>query len=92
MSRDTDENFHPVLPGGFQIAGAITEEDITQLKLAVDASDAHDRAECWKDIAVKLAGALHASGWTPASRGSEALDEFNCLLRIEERLKDKGRL
>lgn len=92
MSRDTDEKFHPVLPGGFQIAGTITEEDITTLKLAVDASDANDRAKCWKEIAVKLAGALRASGWTPASRGSEALDEFNCLLRIEDRLKDKGRL
>jgi hypothetical protein len=81
MSRTTDENFHPV-----------TEDDITQLRLAVDASDANDRAECWKEIAVKLAHSLQVSGWTPASRGSEALDEFNCLLRIEDRLKDKGRL
>lgn len=92
MSRDVDENFHPIVPGGFQIACNMTEDDITQLKLAVDASDAHDRAECWKEIAVKLAGALQVSGWTQASRGSEALEEFNCLLRIEDRLKDKGRL
>ena len=70
----------------------ITEDDITTLKLAVDASDAHDRAECWKEIALKLANSLQASGWTPQSGGSAALEEFNCLLRIEDRLKDKGRL
>jgi hypothetical protein len=69
----------------------ITQDDITQLKLAVDASDANDRAECWKEIAVKLAGALQVSGWTPQSGGSAALEEFQCLLRIEERLKEKSR-
>ena len=70
----------------------ITPEDITTLKLAVDASDANDRAECWREIAIKLASALQASGWTPQSGGSVALEEFNCLLRIEDRLKEKGRL
>ena len=92
MSRDVDENFHPVLPGGFPMPSPITPDDITTLKLAVDASDAHDRAECWKEIALKLANSLQASGWTPASGGAAALEEFNCLLRIEDRLKDKGRL
>ena len=103
MSRDVNEKFHKWscdcgecaafnLHRQMKEADDITEDDITQLRLAVDASDSHDRAECWKEIAVKLAGALRASGWTPASRGSEALEEFNCLLRIEDRLKDKGRL
>lgn len=69
----------------------ITQDDITTLKLAVDASDANDRAECWKDIAKALASALQTSGWTPASGGSAAIEEFQCLLRIEERLKEKSR-
>ena len=81
MSRDVDENFHPV-----------TEDDITALRLAVDASDAHDRAECWREVAMKLAAALQASGWTAESGGSAALEEFCTLLRIENRLKEKGRL
>jgi len=83
MSRDTDENFHPVLPGGFQIAGAITDDDITSLRLAVDAADAEARATAWRRVAAALAQALQVSGWDPHSGGMDALETFKSMLRIE---------
>lgn len=79
MSRDTDENFHPVdTDAHYDLDGGIDS-----LRLAVDLCTEADRAEHWKSIAVALALALQTSGWTPQSGGTEALERYKRLLRSE---------
>lgn len=72
MNRDTDEHFHPV-----------DTDDITSLRLAVDAADAEARATAWRRVASALAEALQVSGWDPHSGGTDALETFKSMLRIE---------
>lgn len=52
---------------------------IDMLRLAVDACTEADRANEWRAIATALAKALHTSGWTPQSGGTEALEAFKRL-------------
>jgi hypothetical protein len=59
------------------------EEGINMLQLAVDACVEADRANEWKAIAKSLAAALYASGWTPHSGGTDALNKFQDLLNRE---------
>jgi hypothetical protein len=79
MSRDTDENFHPVETSYDLDSG------IDALRLAVDMCHEADRVEHWKQIATALARALNTSGWTPQSGGTEAIERFKRLLREEAR-------
>ena len=79
MSRDTDENFHPVDADPHYDL----DSGIDSLRLAVDLCTEADRAEHWKSIAVALALALQTSGWTPQSGGTEALERYKRLLRSE---------
>ena len=79
MSRDTDENFHPVDTDPHYDL----DTGIDTLRLAVDMCAEAERAEEWKSIAVALALALQVSGWTPQSGGAEALERFKRLLRFE---------
>jgi hypothetical protein len=60
-----------------------TDDDITILKLAVDAAEAVERAYKWSRIAISLANALTMSGWLPQSGGTKALDDFMKMLRSE---------
>ena len=59
------------------------DSGIDALRLAVDLCTEADRAEQWKAIATALAKALHTSGWTPQSGGSDALHNFKHLQRQE---------
>ena len=58
---------------------------VDALRLAVDLCREAERAEEWKSIAVALALALHVSGWTPQSGGTDALERYKRLLREEAR-------
>lgn len=70
----------------------MTEDDITSLRLAVDACEEHERANAWRRVAADLAHALQVSGWTPHSGGTDALEMFNGMLRIEylEQVRNKN--
>jgi len=59
------------------------DSGVDALRLAVDLCREADRAEEWKSIAVALALALHVSGWTPQSGGTDALERYKRLLRQE---------
>lgn len=61
----------------------LLEDDITSLRLAVDAADAEARATAWRRVASALAEALQISGWDPHSGGTDALETFKSMLRIE---------
>jgi len=61
----------------------ITDDDITSLRLAVDAAEAEARATAWRRVAAALAQALQVSGWDPHSGGTDALETFKSMLRIE---------
>jgi len=59
------------------------DSGVDALRLAVDLCREADRAELWKLIAGDLAKALRASGWTPQSGGTDALERYKRLLRQE---------